>query len=140
MISLARFLAWFYAIISAIAAVSILTLYNSSYLLAIGIFMQGLVIFCLLSLVAQIAENTDPALSQLSSVAVTEKEPKSQVIINKDELHSAVWNGDYAAVRQLILDGADVNHKNADGKTSLDLAKERKDDLIVKLLHTYGAV
>lgn len=140
MISLARFLAWFYAIISAIAAVSILTLDNSSYLLAIGIFMQGLVIFCLLSLVAQIAENTDPALSQLSSVAVTEKEPKSQVIINKDELHSAVWNGDYAAVRQLILDGADVNHKNADGKTSLDLAKERKDDLIVKLLHTYGAV
>lgn len=139
MISLARFLAWFYAIISAIAAVSILTLDNSSYLLAIGIFMQGLVIFCLLSLVAQIAENTDPALTLLSSVAVTEKEPKSQVIINKDELHNAVWSGDYALARQLILEGADVNQKNEDGKTPLDLANVRKDDLIIKFLRNNGA-
>lgn len=142
MISLARFLAWFYLIISTIIAVFILVSDSAvaeSYLMVIGIFMQGLVIFCVLSLVAQIAENTDPALTQLSSVAVTEKEPKSQVIINKDELHNAVWSGDYALARQLILEGADVNQKNEDGKTPLDLANVRKDDLIIKFLRNNGA-
>ncbi|MGR3972215.1 ankyrin repeat domain-containing protein [Shewanella sp. 1180_01] len=141
MISLARFLAWFYLIISTIIAVFILVSDSAvaeSYLMVIGIFMQGLVIFCVLSLVAQIAENTAPALTQLSDAGVeAASEPK--VVTNDYELHDAAWSGNYLGVKNLILYGADVNLRNSDGKTPLDLAKERRDDLIVKLLQAHGA-
>ena len=54
-------------------------------------------------------------------------------------LHRAV-KGDHEAVVALLLgNGADVNLEDANGKTSLDLARDMENDSLVRLLREYGS-
>jgi hypothetical protein len=143
MIGFSRFLAWVYLVCSIIMALVVITNYGRPQEVAVGIgiglFMQGLTIFCLLMLVAKIAENTQqPIGATLTSEGVESIDAERNKVTTNEALHNAVWNGDYAEARQLILGGADVNHIRADGKSPLDLAVERGDKLIVQLLNNYG--
>lgn len=143
MIGFSRFLAWVYLVCSIVMALVVITNYGRPQEVAVGIgiglFMQGLTIFCLLMLVAKIAENTQqPIGAALMSESVESIDAKRNKVTTNEALHNAVWNGDYATARELILNGADVNHIRADGKSPLDLAVERGDKLIVQLLNNYG--
>lgn len=148
MIGFGRFLAWTYLLCSVIVALVVITNYGPPKEIGIGIgfglFIQGGTIFCLLMLVAQIAENTqikqDIGGQSLQRSRVTENiETPVNNVFSDEILHNAVWDGDYALARELILKGIDVNVARYDGKTPLALANERKDDLIIKLLVNYGA-
>lgn len=54
-------------------------------------------------------------------------------------LFHAAESGDFDMAYRLIRDGAEINQKNADGKTSVDLAQERGNTRIVDLLLANGA-
>lgn len=54
-------------------------------------------------------------------------------------IHDAVYEGNWSLVRQLLKEGVDVNQINPEGKTPLEIARERGDDLIIKLLISNGA-
>ena len=170
MIKFARFLAWLYLVLSVIASIVILVNYSQieeSYTIistyqrevinplgigaGIGALFQGLIIYCLVMLTARIAENTAKAetLNCLDS-KVDVNQPKVNnsndlPLVPKDAskldaLHNAVWAGNYEIARHHILAGVDVNAKNAEGKTALELAAERNDKLLIELLQNYGAV
>ncbi|RVU37301.1 hypothetical protein EOE67_10445 [Rheinheimera riviphila] len=55
-------------------------------------------------------------------------------------LHYEVWQGNWANAVDLIDQGADVNEKNLDGRTPLELAKMRGDNLIIEMLTSKGAL
>ncbi|WP_445946237.1 hypothetical protein [Shewanella sp.] len=110
--------------------------------ISIGLLMQGLTIFCLLMLVAKIAENTQPTQVEVNASAEIVIEPKEAEPTQKDpidvpvgQLHQAVWQGNYILAKKLIQLGADIQAKRElDGKTPMELAVERGDQLIIKLL------
>jgi ankyrin repeat protein len=54
-------------------------------------------------------------------------------------LHWAVMGGHVEVVRLLLSRGAKVNIKDEDGKTALDLAREKRDREIIALLEKAGA-
>lgn len=56
-----------------------------------------------------------------------------------DSLHGAAWSGNLAMVSLLIRQGVDVNRRNAEGRTALELARARGDKQIVHLLKANGA-
>lgn len=56
-----------------------------------------------------------------------------------ESLHFAAWNGNYATVRRMVDGGVDVNERNSDGFTALDLARLRGDRLISEFLISRGA-
>lgn len=55
-------------------------------------------------------------------------------------LHDAAWKGNWTTVKQLLLEGADVNLVDPDGKTALDFARARGDKQIASLLLSHGAI
>jgi hypothetical protein len=57
-----------------------------------------------------------------------------------EPLHDAVWNGDWATARQLLINGSDVNKINENGDTALELARKRGDKLIIDLLVSHSAI
>jgi hypothetical protein len=161
MIGFTRFLAWAYLILSAIAAIFILVNYSTSEVYSggafsyskevtnpigigtgIGVAVQGLIVFCLLLLVAQIAENTSKPLLATTEAKEAIVDPKKIVPIQKGvndistgQLHDAVWDGNYILAKKLIKSGADVQAKrSSDGKTPMDLAVDRGDKLLMDLL------
>ena len=54
-------------------------------------------------------------------------------------LHQATWDGSWSTVNRLLNEGADVNQKNEEGRTALELARARGDHVIASLLVTRGA-
>jgi len=67
------------------------------------------------------------------------EEPLAQERTDVVSLHQAAWDGSWATVNRLLNEGADVNQKNEEGKTALELAQARGDKLIADLLITHGA-
>jgi ankyrin repeat protein/beta-lactamase regulating signal transducer with metallopeptidase domain len=68
----------------------------------------------------------------------------SEVSANQDEkpaksLHQAAQDGDIAQVRLLISAGTNVNEKDKDGRTALQLAVRQAHRAVVELLITKGA-
>ncbi|MGB5013267.1 MAG: ankyrin repeat domain-containing protein, partial [Pyrinomonadaceae bacterium] len=55
-------------------------------------------------------------------------------------LHNAVSYSNKEAVELLIAKGADINAKNKDGKTPLQLAIDSKNKEIAELLKKHGAL
>jgi len=55
------------------------------------------------------------------------------------ELHRAVWDGDAAAVRQLLSKGANVDEADLDGDTALLAAARHGDERIMDILLEAGA-
>lgn len=43
--------------------------------------------------------------------------------VHADELHSAAFSGDMARIRMLLKAGANVNAKDKNGETALDIAR-----------------
>jgi hypothetical protein len=161
MITFARFLAWVYLVFSVIASIFILVNYSQtdeSYTIistytrqvvspvgigsGIGCLFQGMVVFCLMMLTAKIAENTSKPLLATTETDGVIVEPKTVVPvldgvsdIPVGQLHEAVWNGNYILAKKLILLGADIQAiRELDGKTPMDLAVERGDQLLINLL------
>lgn len=62
-------------------------------------------------------------------------EPKAEQE-NPFALHEAVWEGNWATAKRLLAQGASIARKNDDGYTPLDLANQRGDKLIIKLLES----
>ncbi|WP_110456054.1 ankyrin repeat domain-containing protein [Shewanella algidipiscicola] len=151
MIGFSRFLAWVYLVSSIVVAVVVITNYGRPQEVGVGIgiglLVQGLTIFCLLMLVAKIAENTQQAQVEVNESVERVIEPKEAEPIQKDsidvpvgQLHQAVWQGNYILAKKLIQLGADIQAKREfDGKTPMELAVERGDQLVIKLLVSYGA-
>lgn len=54
--------------------------------------------------------------------------------ITPTTIHKAILNGDWLETSRLIREGADVNERDSDGKTTLTLAHERGDKQIISLL------
>lgn len=157
---LARILAWVYLIASVVFAVFILVNYSTieePYLsgnfsrsvpnpigvgAGIGVLFQGLIIYCLVMLTARIAENTAKLCIEVSKskemiIETREITPNQDGVsdIPIGQLHQAVWQGDYILAKRLISLGADIHaQRHLDGKTPMDLAVERGDQLIIKLL------
>lgn len=66
-----------------------------------------------------------------------------QIKVNQDppgSLTGAVWQGDWAMVRDLILKGEDVTIPNSNGHTALDLARARGDREMIRLLLSPEAI
>ena len=66
-----------------------------------------------------------------------EKDTKSLFSEDKNRftsLHIACQNGDTQVARMLLDKGADVDHKNAQGDTPLNIAIRKHHEEIVKLL------
>ena len=53
-------------------------------------------------------------------------------------MHEAAEGGHKKVVELLILKGADINAKNGDGRTPLDLAIEHKNAEIADILRKHG--
>ena len=75
-------------------------------------------------------------LIYLFSCVHTSLDNKSEI---NDMLINAAWTGDVEKVQQLIEQGADVNDRNKEGKTALNLAREEGNTDIVNLLLEAGA-
>lgn len=58
---------------------------------------------------------------------------------DNSSLFDAAKIGDFDMAYGLLRDGADINQKNSEGKTALDLAQERGNTRIVDLLLSNGA-
>lgn len=147
MISFTRFLAWVYLVASLITIVIYLS--NSNYelttLIAFGILFQGLLIFCLISLVCNIADNTTRTEPQDLKTHVLDEQfvspeplPKSEEDITAEALIRAVKNCDYSEAKKLVLSGADVNSLNSKGESAIEIAKKNNDKLIISLLEKHG--
>jgi hypothetical protein len=54
-------------------------------------------------------------------------------------LHQAVWDGSWSTVNRLLNEGVDVNQKNEEGRTALEVAQARGDHVIANLLIKRGA-
>lgn len=59
--------------------------------------------------------------------------------VSASSLLDAAENGDFDMAYGLLRDGADINQKNAEGKTAVDLAREHGNTRIVDLLLSNGA-
>jgi len=55
-------------------------------------------------------------------------------------LHFAAVNGDLELAEYLVSHGADVNHTSDEGSTALSLARQEKNEDLVKLLKKHGAL
>ncbi len=55
------------------------------------------------------------------------------------ELHDSVFASDHERVDHLLRNGAEVNLRNKDGKTSLEIARQQEDAYMISILKGYGA-
>lgn len=65
--------------------------------------------------------------------------PQKPVASDNTSLFQAAENGDFDMAYGLIRDGADVNQKNPEGKTAIDLAQDQGNTRIIELLLSNGA-
>ena len=54
-------------------------------------------------------------------------------------LHCAARGGHVDAVKVLLAKGVDINHKSEEGRSAMDLAKEKRRKEVVELLRKHGA-
>lgn len=153
MIGFSRFLAWVYLLCSVVVGFLVLVNYSTTEIntggmfsytrevanpigigVGIGLAVQGLIIFCLLILIARIAENTTKVATELGAANELAKDKvtaiKSDDGISKGQLHDvehecseavvdvpvgqlhdAVWSGNCILVKKFIQLGADVSAK-----------------------------
>jgi serine/threonine protein kinase len=69
-----------------------------------------------------------------SKMVLGEVEGKTKI---DTPLHRAVANKRYEIMEILLAAGANPNNQDSDGKTVLEMAKEKKDDKAVNILETY---
>lgn len=154
MINFSRLLAWLYFLCSVVGGILVLVNYSTKEELlftysrevinpvgigaGLGVLLQGGMAFCLLMLVARIAENTGiKENTKITSKLDNYTQETLLELESPEAIHEAVWNGDYELVRKLIRKGYDTSYsRSSDGKTPLELAIERKDGLIIKLLES----
>ena len=81
---------------------------------------------------AKICKHCSKELPEISFDLASQK-------IQVKSIHDAVYEGNWSLVNQLLKEGVDVNQINPEGKTPLEIARERGDNLIIKLLISNGA-
>jgi hypothetical protein len=64
---------------------------------------------------------------------------QAPAVTDSSSLFDAAKNGDFDMAYGLVRDGADINQKNPEGKTALDLAQEQGNTRVVDLLLSNGA-
>jgi len=78
-------------------------------------------------------------LISLATSAVTQTAPSAQEIGTYDGLLLAAHEGDVAAIRQLVADGADVNIRDPKGRTPVHVAAFASEDDALRALVEAGA-
>lgn len=56
------------------------------------------------------------------------KDNSKNIEVNETPTHVAMWNGDFETIRNLIASGADINAKDAEGKTLLHIVASQCSD------------
>lgn len=75
----------------------------------------------------------------LTSAAQAQTPPSAAEIAAYDGLHRAAQDGDNPAIRQLVAQGADVNARDAGGRTPAHVAAFASNDDALRALATAGA-
>ncbi|NND21910.1 MAG: ankyrin repeat domain-containing protein [Silicimonas sp.] len=78
-------------------------------------------------------------LIALATTAIAQTAPSSREIAAYDGLFRAAHEGDVAAIRQLVSDGADVNARDPQGRTPAHVAAFASEDDALRALADAGA-
>ena len=68
--------------------------------------------------------------------------PEEALFVGGDgntRLHDTIFDRNYEEANRLLKNGVEVNLKNKDGKTSLDIASQLGDEHMISILKDYGA-